>query len=327
MFDTLSTIRPAAPVLLSTLAAGRDFSAPRPLRPITTRGGGVIIRARAGESVSLEEIAARAPSVFADGAHESRSARYEYTDTRDVLGGLLREGFKIAEVRQGGSRIEGKRDFTKHALRLTAPESYSVTTRRGDVSQAQVILRNSHDGTSSYQLRAGLYRFVCLNGLVIGDDFENFRIGHTKGARDKIIDAAFRVVGEFPEVADAVREMDGLDLSRGEQMAFAEAAAQLRWAPATTAEGAPKAPPVEPVRLLDARRAADTGADLWAVMNRTQENLIKGGQRYRHEGERNGRRTVSRRTVGAVNSIEQDSAINRALWTLSREMQKLKAAA
>lgn len=297
---------------------------PRPIA--TTRGGGVILRARDAEGLSLDEIAARAPSVFADAPHESRSARYVYTDTRVVLNGLLSEGFTIAEVRQGGSRIPGKADFTKHAIRLNAPDAGAIVTHNGDRSLPQVILRNAHDGTSSYQLRSGWWRFACLNGLVIGDDFEDFRIGHVRGAPEKIIDAAFRVVNQFPEVAENVREMSALTLSQGEQMAFAEAAAVLRWAPQTDEDGAPKAPPIEPARLLEARRASDAGADLWSTMNRTQENLIRGGQGYRHEGTRNGRRSVSRRTVGAVNSIEQDSAINRALWTLSARMAELKAA-
>ena len=303
----------------------RTFAAPlRQPRPISTRGGGVILRASSPEGLSLDEIAARAPAVFAEGAHESRSARYVFTDTRDVLRGLIGEGFRVAEVRQGGSRIPGKADFTKHAIRLTAPETGAIQTPAGDRSLPQVILRNAHDGTSSYQLRSGWWRFACLNGLVVGEDFEDFRIGHVKGAPEKIIDAAFRVVGQFPEIADNVRQMSGLELSRGEQQAFAAAALQLRWAPT---EEAPKAP-IEPAALIAPRRASDTGADLWSVMNRAQEGLIRGGQRYLKHGEdARGRRTTQRRSVGAVNSIEQDSAINRALWTLTAEMQKLKAAA
>lgn len=297
--------------------------APRMVRINSTRGGGVILAARGPEGVSLEEIAARAPAVFAEQPHESRSQRYHYIDTREVLGGLIREGFRIAEVRQGGSRIEGKREFTKHALRLTAPDSYMVETKPGDRTQVQVVLINSHDGTSSYRLRAGAYRFLCLNGMVVGDDFEDCRVGHVSGAKDKIIDAAFRVVEDFPRVIDGMREMSGLSLSQGEQRAFARAALQLRWQPQVIEGEAPKAPPIDADALLQPRRTADVGDSLWLTLNRTQEGLIKGGQSYRTTTTR-GR--VQRRTVGAVNGIDQDSAINRALWTLADEMRKLKAA-
>lgn len=302
----------------------RTPAAMRPMRPITTRGGGVILRARHGESLSLDEIAARAPAIFADEKHESRSARYEYTDTREVLTGLMSEGFLPVEVRQGGSRIEGKANFTKHMVRLTTPGgAFQVEPRVGDISSANVVLVNSHDGTSSYQLRAGFMRWICTNGMQVGDDFETFRIGHIKGAREKVIDAAFRVVNDFPQAVEHVREMAALGLSAGEQRAFAAAALQLRWAPSTDAEGAPVAPPIDAERLIQPRRMQDQGDSLWLTMNRAQEGLIRGGQSYRTTTARG---QVQRRTVGPVNSIDQDSAINRALFTLAEEMRKLKAA-
>lgn len=300
--------------------------APR-MRAITTRGGGVILSARTPDGLSLDEIAARAPAVFADDKHDSRSARYEFTDTREVLQGLISEGFRPMEVRQGGSRIVGKAAFTKHAIRLSAPEGMNqIETRPGDRSTAQVVLINSHDGTSAYRLRAGLYRFLCLNGMVVGDDFEDCRVGHVRGAREKVIDAAFRVVQDFPRAIDSVRAMNGLDLTGPEQRAFAAAALQLRWEPEADDQGQRSAP-IEPAELIAPRRAADAGDSLWLTMNRAQEGLIRGGQRYvTTTGEGRDRR-VTRRTVGAVNSIDQDSKINRALWTLADEMRKIKAAA
>lgn len=298
-------------------------TAPR-MRAITsTRGGGVILRAREASGLSLDEIAHRAPAVFAEDKHESRSARYEFIDTREVLGGLIREGFKVMEVRQGGSRIAGKAAFTKHALRLSAPDSFTVEARPGDKSTAQVVLINAHDGTSAYRLRAGLYRFLCLNGLVMGEDFEDVRVGHTKSAPDKIIDAAFRVVSDFPRAIEQVREFAALELSGGEQMALATAARQLRWEPQEEA-GEVRQPPVDVVALLQPRRHEDVGNSLWLAANRVQENLIRGGQSYRTRTQKG---KVQNRTVGAVNSIDEDSKINRALMTLAAEMAKLKAAA
>lgn len=295
-----------------------------------TRGGGAIVTARGGEGLTLEEVAARCPAVFAEAPHESRSARYVYTDTREVLQGMLNEGFRIMEVRQGGSRIAGKAAFTKHAIRFEAPNAWAFETTPGDRTTPQVALVNSHDGTSSYQLRSGLYRFLCLNGVVMGEDFEDFRVGHVANARDKIIEAAFRVVEDFPRAIDSARAMAGLTLSAPEQLAFATAARQLRWEPRAVEGEAPKTPPIAAQQLLEVRRHGDAGADLWRVTNRVQEALIRGGQRYRHEtGQRDrwGRPQVQNRTVGAVNSIDDDTKINRALMTLAAEMAKLKAAA
>lgn len=293
-----------------------------------TRGGGVQLRARQGEFLDLEQVGNAAPSVFAGDKHESRSERYVYADTREVLGGLVAEGFGVVSVQQGGSRIEGKAQFTKHMIRLRhRGDKALVEPRVGDVAFNEVVLLNSHDGTSSYQLAAGMFRLVCLNGMVAGDMFAEHRVSHTRRTlREDVIEAAFSVVEQFPALTHAASEMAGLELSRAEQLAFAAAARELRWAPPQVIEGEVigRPPPVEADQLLLARRAMDNGADLWRTMNRVQENVIRGGQQYRTAAER-GR--GQRRRVGAVNGMDQDRAINRALWTLADEMRKIKEAA
>ncbi len=40
----------------------------------------------------------------------------------------------------------------------------------------EIIFLNSHDGTSSYQMLAGMFRFVCQNGLVCGDAVAGVRV-------------------------------------------------------------------------------------------------------------------------------------------------------
>src|SRR3712207_1922383 len=78
--------------------------------------GGAILRAQS--PLSDEAIMSAAPSVFALEKHSSRSERYTYIPTIEVLNGLRNEGFFPYEVRQGGSRDDEKRGFTKHLLRF-----------------------------------------------------------------------------------------------------------------------------------------------------------------------------------------------------------------
>ena len=80
-----------------------------------------------------------APSIFAEGKHASRSERYTYIPTIDVLRGLRSEGFEPFMVAQGRNRIEGKAEFTKHMIRLRHSDQVStnvgadrtLTTRAG----------------------------------------------------------------------------------------------------------------------------------------------------------------------------------------------------
>jgi len=114
-----------------------------------------------------------APSIFAAGKHASRSERYTYIPTIDVLRALRREGFEPLMVAQGTSRIEGKAEFTKHMIRL---RHAGQASSQADANE--IILINSHDGASSYQMLAGAFRFVCCNGLVVGSVANDIRVPH-----------------------------------------------------------------------------------------------------------------------------------------------------
>jgi hypothetical protein len=73
---------------------------------------------RADVPLTEDQMRAAAPSVFAENKHASRSERYAYIPTIDVLRGLRNEGFEPFMVAQGASRIEGKAAFTKHMIRM-----------------------------------------------------------------------------------------------------------------------------------------------------------------------------------------------------------------
>ena len=112
------------------------------------------------------------PSVFSEEKHESRSERYTYIPTITLLEKLREEGFQPFYACQTRVRDENKRGHTRHMLRL----------RRNGFSKndevPEIILLNSHDGSSSYQMIPGLFRFVCNNGLVCGDTFGDVRVPH-----------------------------------------------------------------------------------------------------------------------------------------------------
>jgi hypothetical protein len=73
---------------------------------------------RSEAPLAEDQMRRAAPSIFAQGKHASRSDRYTYIPTIDVLRGLKREGFEPFMVAQSKSRIEGKTEFTKHMIRM-----------------------------------------------------------------------------------------------------------------------------------------------------------------------------------------------------------------
>jgi len=264
---------------------------------------------RSDHPLSEEQMRHTAPSIFAAAKHASRSERYTYIPTIDVLRGLAREGFEPFMVAQGLSRIEGKTEYTKHMIRLRHGRQGTVLPEANEI-----ILINSHDGASSYQMLAGVIRFACSNGLVVGQIAHDIRIPHKGNIQHQVIEGAFKVLDDFHTVDDSVQAMKALALQRDEQQAFATAALALRYGDRT--EGQPPAP-VTAEQLNEPRRAEDTGASLWSTLQRVQENALRGGLPGRTV---QGRRMRTRE----VASIDRGVGLNRALWVLAEEMRKLK---
>ncbi|KFI32226.1 hypothetical protein CN97_05300 [Haematobacter massiliensis] len=71
------------------------------------------------------------------------------------------------------------------------------------------------------------------------------------------------------------------------------------------------------------RRREDAGQNLWSTLNVIQEHLTKGGLRGRKQ---NAEGRIRRAQTRAINGIDQNVTLNRALWTLAEGMQKLKGA-
>jgi len=279
-------------------------------------GGGFI---RSHEALTMDQIAKAAPSVFAQGKHDSRSERYTYIPTSAVLEGLAKEGFHPFSVKQGGSRDAEKRGFTKHMIRLRHAGA-AMATQVGD-SVPEIVLVNSHDGTSSYHLTYGFFRLVCSNGLIVADAERGavgVKVPHKGDIVSNVIEGVYSVIEEGDAHAARIDNMRALALTAPEQAAFVAAAMPLRF-------DADNMPAITPEQVLRPRRTADVGNDLWRVFNRTQESLTQGGLNY-VQRDAQGRR-VARRETRPVNGVDGDLKLNRQLWALAESMAQLKAAA
>ena len=162
---------------------------------------------------------------------------------------------------------------------------------------------------------AGMFRFVCCNGLVVHD----IRIPHKGNIQGEVIEGAFRVLDEFEAVGEHTEAMKALQLQPPEEVALATAALALRFGERSVEEtGGHRPTPVTAEQLIEARGPEDIEHSLWTTFQRVQENVIHGGQPGRSAQERR----LQTRPVG---SIDRGVSLNRALWMLAEEMRKLKS--
>lgn len=262
---------------------------------------------------TLDQLRKIAPSVFQTGVHESRSiTHYKPIPTIAVLEALRTQGWQVYSVQQTVVRDDSRHPFTKHMLRMRqggAKELVDAAIQRGNhvfidngPEYNELVMTNSSDGSSSFELNAGIFRLICLNGAISGKSFGSIRIPHRGDVEGLVIDGATRIVEQFDLMSKYRHQMAEIPLDPYARLAFAQQALKLRYgevAPPITAEG-----------LLYVRREADNKPNLWTTFNVVQENLIKGGIRGVAAS---GRRMVTRGITG----ISQDVAINRELWDLA----------
>ena len=262
-----------------------------------------------------EKIFAACPSVFAESKHDSRSDRYMYIPTSRILVALREVGFVPTTAMQARARTADRQEFTKHLLRLRKVADLGY----GKPEVHEIVLVNSHDGSSAYNLYGGIFRLVCTNGLIRGDIDSAMKVYHKGNVVDQVVESTIEIAGRSEQVMEDIACMKRIQLSRAEQLLLSEFALKVRFDlnEGDKSEGKKKETIYQPADLLRVHRAEDARNDLFTTFNIIQENVIKGGVSRR---DRKGKRHTTRE----IKNIDQNVKINRLLWLLAQKMMELK---
>lgn len=250
---------------------------------------------RSEHGLGLDQIRQYAPSVFAEQPHDRVSSRYGFVPTISVVEELGKTGLVPVYAGQSITRDKSRKAFTRHVLRFRpdmAPELHGTVP--------EVVLMNSHDGSSGFKLWLGMFRMVCANGMIISDNLlGQINVPHRSQAPKLVADQSIGFLSKIDYVDDKLRLFMDKILTVEEQYDFAAKAADIRW-------GQDKPAGLNSRSLLDSRRYGDDGDDAWRVLNRVQENVIKGGVSLLRANRRSSTRVMR--------SVSDDARINTQLW-------------
>lgn len=246
-----------------------------------------------------DEMQRRAPALFALQAHPKMSEKYAFTNTYDILLHIHNKGFKVTSVMGGSKKFNKFMVRMRHKdldLRDRAPE---------------IIIIDSHDGTSRIKLVLGMIEFICMNGMVAGD------LLYSKSFVHRVPDLMAQIMLEVDDIQTPidnmlkrVERMQNYQTNVGERMLLADAATRVRFGddrPAGFIADMRR-------RLLEVRRAADNDNNLYTVMNVIQENILRGGMHYQ-----SGNRLLR---MAPINNVGRNIDINQRLW---QEAERLVA--
>lgn len=267
------------------------------------------------EALNNDQLMAGAPSVFATAPHHAVSDRYGFLPTIDVVNALRGEGWMPVDATQRNVRDASKRELTTHLLRFRRLDN---DIQIGD-SVVELVLKNAHDRSSAFVLHAGIFRMACANGIVIADStFGKLSVRHGKNIVNDIIEGSYDIIEKVPSIVNHIEGMQATALDGKQRSNFARGAYTMAYGELAENELTGEGSIV--TQMLHPKRRADKGHDLWSTFNVIQENIIRGGVKTLKYNAKKG--TVRRGTRRAVNSIDKNIKLNKALWEMATDLQK-----
>ena len=278
--------------------------------------------------------------VMAEGHSANTSNKFAFIPTTRVIDILERQEWLPAKASEKRVMKEENRGFQTHMIRFRKREDMNQVAVVGEFIP-EIVLKNAHDGTASFSLMAGIYRFVCKNGAVVADStFSTHKIKHIGFQDQNVIDAVFDVVKTTPLIMGKINDFKQITLSKPEQIVLAESAMIAKY-------GADNQEELEKLRtkfnlesLVLPTRYADTltpevrqsgdelrKADnsLWNTFNILQEKLVEKGGRFAIAEKSSGYSSRgSIKKARGITSVTENIRVNQALWALAERMSELK---
>ena len=204
------------------------------------------------------------------------SERYNVINTMDVVNQFEQYGFEMSSVDSARVRSEAKSGHQQHMVRMAADYKMVGGLR------PEVIIHNSHDGSKSLNIRVGLFRFVCSNGIVVGENLiPNLKIMHSNGNWSEILNEFIDSYEEkHNRQQEWVNQMMNTRMTLDHAYHMAEKALKIRHADKRNNNDA-----VDPLELLLVKRREDKGDDAWSRFNVMQEHMVNGEySKYDNDG-------------------------------------------
>lgn len=252
-----------------------------------------------------DQLRDKAPSIFATAGAPSVSDRYAYLPSYNVVRDLRNMGLKAVAAEEGKKKQPDGRQYAMHRIHFQRQNEVSRAPELGDIIP-EIQLLNSHDRTSPLAFNVGMKRLVCSNGMTVDDGAAglSFKVRHTgKGRLDEVHAGMAKIMENLDSVLGVASDWAKLMLSVPQVETFAKRALEIKGT----------ALDVNLDSILRPRNFLDRPNNLWAVFNRLQENITRGGAQGRTATGKNA-------SLKAISTLAADADFNRKLWKAASEL-------
>ena len=262
------------------------------------------------EFLTDEQIKKACPVVFTEKASNEVSEHYTHIPTNQVIDDMRELGWGVIDAKQVAARKKATKGYQKHMVVFRHPD-LMVEGADGDNVWPQIIMTNSHDGKNSFTFQAGMYRFVCSNGLVIADqEFGSMKIRHMGYDFNTLRETINEMVEKLPLTVESMNKFKNTELSEPQKYDLARKALATR----LKVQKDQKVDQIYKIDLdefLKPVREEDAGNDLWSVFNLVQEKVVEGDFEYVSG--------VKMRKARKIKNFKQDLNVNQKLFEVAKE--------
>jgi Domain of unknown function (DUF932) len=237
---------------------------------------------------------------------------YGFINTSDIVGRFERQGWKLHSGKQARVKDIERQGYQKHLLKFRHDNFKRIEGLSIDnASVPELIVENSHDGTSALKIFFGVFRIACLNGIIAGASVTSMRVVHSSGTIKKLDNSIDEMTERLPMIAERVSRFSQIQLTPDQRLEMARQAAALRLAHTPGVEW------IDHAKILRPKRLQDTGSDLFSVFNVIQEKVIRGGINFSVRDKEG--RNVHKLSRG-ISSVTQSVKLNRGLWDIAERL-------
>ena len=259
--------------------------------------------------LTKEQIRNSAPLIFAEApTNPDVSNKYLFVNTETIIDDLEKLGWLPVQAAQRKARKKEGTIFSKHMVAFQNPE-IKITSKDGDDAYPRILLTNSHDGMQAFKFSVGIFRLVCSNGLVVADEqFSDFKIKHKGYSFEELRNVVRQAVEDLPNRVQVMNDMKSRILTVTEKRKLAIDAMLIRAGVNTLQYDEETID-----EILEPKRKADKGDDLWRVFNVIQEKVTQGEFHAALKG-------AKVRKVRKIKSFEKDMKVNKELFKLATNL-------
>lgn len=243
---------------------------------------------------------------------EVLSDNYITINSMELKQVLEDDGMTYIGLSHGNPYKPENRGFQKHIM------MFDTGFKVDDNNMITLLVTNSYNGKTSLQFNLGVFRFVCANGLVVGNSLFKERILHKGDSYNKLSAILTKIKDVMPILQDNAQRMIQTTVNPIAAEAYTKEVLEYAYNDQLQRYDIVDFSIHE---AIHSRHSADNDTNVYTMFNRVQENVCKYGVRLAAKPDtmESNKSNLSYRKMRPIKNIDRYKDVNQFMWDKALE--------